>query len=142
MKRTICALGAIALLIWTPPPARAEWRGELWKGVGVILNVDNSASPGPTAVSAHYWSTRREENEITRDEIEIRTAPAGARIQFVFSKPGASVRRIIVDVDAVENTTIDVEINQSAGPSQNQSFPVRIEGRRTIVFDVVDLIAP
>ena len=129
IRKATWTLALLAMLIWECPPAQAEYQGELRRDLDLVLNVDNSSAASRTAVTVHYLSSGRDENEISRDEIEIRLVPAGGRVQFVFSKPGRGVRRIIVDVDAPKSTTIDVDF---AG------FPERIEGHGHLVFDVVD----
>jgi hypothetical protein len=137
MKRFICTLAAIAMLIWICPPARAEFRGELLRDIDWILNFDNSASAGPTAVTVHYLIGKSGEKEISRDEIEIAAVDANARTRLIFSTPGRGVRRIIIEVDPPPGGTIDVEVTQSA-PFQNSSFPQRFEGPGSMVFDVAD----
>jgi len=54
MKRLICTIAAFAMLIWTGPPAQAEYKGELRRDIEWFLNVDNSAAAGITAVTVHY----------------------------------------------------------------------------------------
>jgi hypothetical protein len=137
IKRMICTLAALAMLIWTCPPARAEFKGQLLRDIEWILNFDNSASAGPTAVTVHYLIGKSGEKEISRDEIEIASVDANARTQLFFSTPGRGVRRIIIEVDQPTGATIDVEVTQSA-PFQNSSFPHRFEGPGSLVFDVVD----
>ena len=137
MKRIICTLAALALLIWAGPPARAEYRGELRRDIAWQVQVDNSASAGRTAVTVHYLIGRSGEKEIGRDEIEIGLVEANARTQLIFSKPGRGVRRIIIEVDAPLNVVIDVEITQD-GPPFPRSFPQRFERPGSLVFDIVD----
>jgi hypothetical protein len=132
LKKMICTLAALAMLIWICPPAQAEYMGELRRDIDWVINVDNSAAGGKTAVNVHYLISRRDENQISRAEIEIGLAAAGARTQLIFSKPGRGVRRIIIEVDPPQTATIDVEIVQA------QSFPHRFEGRGCLVFEVVD----
>ena len=133
MKRLVCTFATLGMLIWTCPPARAEWKGELRRDLEWRLAVDNSAVAGPTAVTVHYLIGRPDENEISRDEMEIRSADAGARVQFFFSKPGRNVRRIIIEVDGPKGGTIIVVVDQV-----DRAFPEQIEGRGTLVFYVVD----
>lgn len=133
MKRFICSLAALAMLTWTCPPAQAEFKGDLRRDIDWVLIVDNSASAGPTAVTVHYLIGKSGEKEISRDEIEIALVAANARTQLIFSKPGRGVRRIIIEVDPPQFATIDVEIS-----TQNTSFPHRVEGRSSLVCDVVD----
>lgn len=124
MKRLICTLAGLATLIWTCPPAQAEFKGTLPRDLDLILNVDNSSSSGQTGVTVIYLGRGR------IDDIEMRTVASGGRVQFVFSRPERGVRRIIVEVDPPLNSTvIDVDF---AG------FPERIEGFERLVFDVVD----
>lgn len=109
MKRMICTFAALAMLIWTCAPARAEYRGELRRDIDWKVIVDNSASAGKTAVTVHYLIGKSDEKEISRDEIEIASVDANARTQLIFSNPGRSVRRIIIEVDPPKNVTIDVD---------------------------------
>jgi hypothetical protein len=137
MKRPICTLAALAMLIWTCPPAQAEFKGELRRNIHWQVNVDNSANPGPTAVQVHYLIGRSGEKEISRDEIEIALVAANARTELIFSTPGRGVRRIIIEVDQAIGVTIDVEITQD-GPPFPTSFPHRFESPGSLVFEVVD----
>lgn len=121
------------MLIWTCPPARAEYKGELRRDIEWFLNVDNSAAAGITAVTVHYLIGKSGEKEMSRDEIEIAVVTANARTQLTFSKPGRGVRRIIIEVDPPPGGTIDVEI-----ATQNTSFPHHVEVRSSLVCDVVD----
>jgi hypothetical protein len=133
MKRMICTLAALAMLIWPCPPARAESLGELRRGIAWQINVDNSLAGGPkTFVTVHYLIGKSDENGISRDEIEIGSVDAGARTQLIFSKPGRGVIRIIIEVDGPLNTAVKVNV------TQNGAFPADIVGRGTLVFDVVD----
>jgi hypothetical protein len=136
MKRIICAFAALAMLILTCPLARADYLGELRRDIDWQLNVDNSSSPGKTAVTVHYLIGRSGEKEISRDEIEIGSVEAGARTQLIFSNPGRGVRRIIIELQQGQNLTIDVEVTQ--GGSFPRSFPHRFEVPGNLVFDVVD----
>jgi hypothetical protein len=136
MKRIICTLAVLAMLTWTCPPARAQWMGELRRDIDWKVNVDNSPSAGPTAVTVHYLIGRNGEKEISRDEIEIGSVAATARTQLIFSNPGRGVRRIIIEVHQPLNVTIDVEIEQG-GPFP-RSFPARMERPGSLVFEVVD----
>ena len=137
IKRMVCTLAALAMLIWICPPAQAEFRGQLLRDIDWILNFDNSAAAGPTAVTVHYLIGKSGEKEISRDEIEIASVDATARTQLIFSTPGRGVRRMIIEVEPPRGATIDVEVTQSA-PFQNSSFPQRFEGPGSMVFDVVD----
>ena len=47
IKRTICTFAALAMLIWTCPPAQAEYKGELQR-LDWQLTVDNSSTTGST----------------------------------------------------------------------------------------------
>lgn len=133
MKRLICTIAALAVLTWTCLPAQAEYKGELRRDIEWVINVDNSASSGNTAVTVHYLIGKSGEKEISRDEIEIALVAGQARTQLIFSKPGRGVRRIIIEVDPPQGATIDVEIS-----TQNTSLPHRVEGRSSLVCDVVD----
>jgi len=42
MKRLICTLAALAMLIWTCPTARAELIGELRRDQDRVINFDNA----------------------------------------------------------------------------------------------------
>lgn len=42
MKRLICTLAALAMLIWTCPTARAELHGELRRDQDCVINFDNA----------------------------------------------------------------------------------------------------
>lgn len=137
MKRMICTLAALAMLIWTCPTAQAEYQGELGRDIDWQVNVDNAGAAGKTAVTVHYLIGRSGEKEISRDEIEIGLVEAGARTQLIFSKPVRGVRRIIVEVQQPMSTTIDVEVTQD-GPPFPRSFPARLERPGSLVFDVVD----
>jgi phage terminase large subunit-like protein len=131
MKRMICTLAALAMLIWTCPPAQAEFKGRLQRDLDWTLDVDNSSTTGETAVTVRYLSNRRNENEISSEEIEIGLVPGSERVQLFFSKPARNVRRIIIEVDPPTTATIiPLDINQ------NGSIAVTIQGR--LVFDVVD----
>jgi hypothetical protein len=132
MKRMICTLAALATLIWMCPPAQAEYKGQL-RNLAWELAVDNSSTTGGTAVTVHYLSNRRDEDEISREEIEIRLVPGSARVRLFFAKPGRAVRRIIIEVDPpTGETIIPVEINQ------NSSIVETIQGYGRLVFDVAD----
>jgi|SRR5215216_2415776 len=133
LKRLTCTLAAIATLIWTCPPAQAEYKGELGRDIEWVINFDNSASAGKTAVTVHYLVGRSGDKDISRDEVEIEVVEAGARTQLIFSKPGKGVRRIIIEVDQPTSVTIDVEVS-----TQNASFPHRFFRPGSLVFDVVD----
>ena len=137
MKRTICALATVAMLIWMCPPAQAGYLGELRRDIDWQLNVDNSNAAGKSAVTVHYLIGRSGEKEISRDEIEIGSVEANARTQLIFSKPGRGVRRIIIEVQQSQNASIDVEVTQD-GPPFPRSFPARMEIPGSLVFDVVD----
>ena len=86
MKRTMCRLAALAMLMWTCPPAQAEYLGELRRDVDWQLQVDNSSSAGKTAVTVHYLIGRSGEKEISRDDIEIGLVAGGARTQLIYLK--------------------------------------------------------
>jgi len=132
-KRMICTLATLAMLIWTCPPAQAESLGELRRNLAWHINVDNSLAGGPkTFVTVHYLIGRSDENEISRDEIEIGSVDAGARTQLIFSTPGRGVRRILVEVDAPLNTPVTVNVSQAA------AYLADITGYGRLVFDVVD----
>jgi hypothetical protein len=40
MKRLICTLAALTMLIWTCPPVQAEYLGELRRNIDWQVNVD------------------------------------------------------------------------------------------------------
>jgi len=133
MKRMTCTLAALAMLIWTCPPAQAEFKGRLQRDLDWALTVDNSSTTGETAVTVRYLSNRRNENEISSEEIEIRLVPGSERVQLLFSKPARNVRRIIIEVDPPATfTIIPLDINQDG------SIAVTIQGYGRLVFDVVD----
>jgi hypothetical protein len=132
MKRLVCTLTLLAMLIWTCTPAHAEYQGELLRDLAWQINVDNSEAGGKTAVTVHYLSGRSGEKEISRNEIEIGLVAAGARTQLVFSTLGKGISRIIVEVDAPLNTHITVNVSQAA------SYPADIVGYGRLVFNVVD----
>lgn len=133
MNRIICTVAALAMLFWTSPPARAEFKGRLQRDLDWALNVDNSSTTGETAVTVRYLSDRRNDNEISSEELEIRLVPGSERVQLSFSKPARNVRRIIIEVDPPANETIiPLEVNQ------NGSIAVTIQGYGRLVFDVVD----
>jgi hypothetical protein len=132
MKRMICALAALAMLIWMCPPAQAEFKGQLLRNLEWELTVDNSSTTGGTAVTVDYLSSRSDENEISREKIEIRLVPGSERVRLFFSAPGRGVKRIIIEVDAPAGATIPVDI------IQNGSIAVTIQGYGRLVFEVVD----
>lgn len=133
MNRMICTVAALAILSWTSPPALAEFKGRLQRDLDWALNVDNSSTTGETAVTVHYLSNRRNENEISSEELEIRLVPGSERVRLSFSKPARNVRRIIIEVDPPANETIiPLDVNQ------NGSIAVTIQGYGRLVFDVTD----
>jgi hypothetical protein len=132
MKRFICSLAALAMLIWSCPPAQAEFKGQLLRNLDWELTVDNSSTTGGTAVTVDYLGTRGDENEISRERIEIRLVPGSERVRLFFSQPGRGVKRIIIEVDAPEGATIPVDI------IQNGSTAVTLQGYGRLVFEAVD----
>src|SRR5262245_4002463 len=127
MKRFIFILAALAMLIWICPPAQAEYRGIFKRDQGWLLNVDNSASAGKTAITVHFYGKRFE-------DIEFGTVGAGpqeGRVQLVFPKPGKDVTRIVIEVDPPSQLTeVRIEVNQ------NESFFATFIGYGRMVFEV------
>lgn len=132
MKKIIRPLAALAMLIWTCPPAQAEFKGQLLRNLDWELTVDNSSTTGATALTVEYLSTRGDENEISRERIEIRLVPGSERVRLLFSKPGRGVRRIIIEVDAPTGASIPVDIIQDG------SSAVTVQGYGRLVFEAVD----
>ena len=60
-------------------------------------------------------------------EVSLTLVEANARTQLIFSTPGRGVRRVIIEVDALD-AVIDVEITQ--GPPFPSSFPQSYQKRR------------
>ena len=127
IKKLTCTLAAFAMLIWICPPAQAEYRGILKRDQGWLLNVDNSASAGKTAITVHFYGKRFE-------DIEFRTVGAGpeeGRVQLVFPKPGKDVTRIVIEVDPPsQHSEVRIEVNQ------NESIFATIIGYGRMVFEV------
>jgi hypothetical protein len=133
MKRMFCTLAALAMLIWTAPPARAEFKGELLREMDWLIHFDNSSTSGSTAMTVYYLGSRGVM------DLNIFTVPGNSddsqgRVEYAFSKPGRGVRRIIVEVDPpTEFLDIPVEISQTG-----RSLFATLHGSGRLVFNVVD----
>jgi hypothetical protein len=120
--RTIAfILAAIAMMMWTYVPVRAEYLGRLPKDQEFTVEVTNAAS-STTAVTVYYLDRRG------LDVVGVVTVVGTVPVQQTFPKPGNGVRRVIIEMDPSPGQQAQLRINQGA--------PITIENGLRLVFDV------
>lgn len=92
MKRLTCLLATLAMVICSYVPARAMPLGTLPKDQDWSVEV-TSQTPGDTTLTVFYVGHNL-------DVIEVMTVPGEAIAEQSFPKPGARVKRIIIEVDS------------------------------------------
>lgn len=122
MKKLICALATLAMVMCTHVPARAEFIGTLPSDQDWTIEITN-ATNSTTAETVYYVDKRG------LDVIETLTVIGTDPVQKTLPKPGNGVRRIIIQVDLSGGTQTTIRINQGA--------PITIDASTQLVLDVV-----
>jgi len=137
MKRLVGALAVPFVLMSTGNLAAADSRfvGTLDRDHPWTLNVDNSSTPGSTAVTIVYLTTA------TKSESVLLSVYGHGRQQFADLRIPNHTRRIVLEVSPPLGGVIDVEITQST-TAGNVSFPHHAEQGATLVFGALPLFDP
>jgi hypothetical protein len=100
---------AVAMLIWTCPPAQADFKGDLKSDTPVTVEFTSGAgNAGGTHVAVYYLGRGL-------DVEAVFSVPAGTSFAQECSKPGSRVKRIIVEVDLPVGGEGVVRVSQGAG---------------------------
>lgn len=92
MKKLNSAIATLALVMYTFVPARAQYLGTLPKDQEWAIEVTSSASDDIT-LTVYYLG-----HNVDLIDAEM-TVHSGTVVQRTFPKPGARVKRIVVEVD-------------------------------------------
>src|SRR5258708_7943779 len=101
-RRQVIWTCALAVLLWSSAPLRANYKGTLRADEDMTTNVDAAAATAPVALTVYYLGKGRIE------DIELTTVPPGTLKQYVFSRPGRGIKRVIFDVEPAKGNTLDV----------------------------------
>lgn len=128
MKRIICTLAAVAMVIATHTSAQAINKGELARNKVVEVAVDNT-NRDPTTVTVYFIDNRG------IDVVEMVTVPAG-ELNFIITLPrlGRATKRVVIELD---NGNADGRFTVRVEQFQRTSTEEQIRGDGRLVFDVV-----
>ena len=127
MRKLNCAIATLALVMYTFVPARAQYLGTLPKDQDWAIEVTSSANDDIT-LTIYYLG-----HNVDLIDAEM-TVHSGTVVQRTFPKPGARVKRIIVEVDPPPGGRATLRF---AGGNGTFGTPINLDNAGRLVFNIV-----